>query len=130
MTRRRLKIGRDPNSDIVLDDATASRRHAEARLSANGEIVITDCGSANGIRLLRDGKRSSVSECQLRAGDRFFFGEAMVKAEEITERLRPAPPKPGETEHEEPRPEPKRKVATPSAGSGRRRRDPMTNELI
>ena len=39
--------GRDPRSDIFLDDVTVSRRHAEFRLG-RGELQIVDIGSLNG----------------------------------------------------------------------------------
>ena len=38
--------GRDPRSDIFLDDVTVSRRHAEFR-SARGGLQVVDVGSLN-----------------------------------------------------------------------------------
>jgi pSer/pThr/pTyr-binding forkhead associated (FHA) protein len=40
--------GRDPRSDIFLDDVTVSRRHAEFR-SERGELQVVDIGSLNGV---------------------------------------------------------------------------------
>ena len=40
--------GRDPRSDIFLDDVTVSRRHAEFR-SERGELQLVDNGSLNGV---------------------------------------------------------------------------------
>jgi pSer/pThr/pTyr-binding forkhead associated (FHA) protein len=40
--------GRDPRSDIFLDEVTVSRRHAEFR-SERGELQVVDIGSLNGI---------------------------------------------------------------------------------
>ena len=40
--------GRDPRSDIFLDDMTVSRRHAEFR-SERGELQLVDNGSLNGV---------------------------------------------------------------------------------
>ena len=40
-------IGRDPDSDIYLDDVTVSRRHAEFRRQ-NPEVQIVDLDSLNG----------------------------------------------------------------------------------
>ncbi|MEY4365746.1 MAG: hypothetical protein RLZZ305_1090 [Actinomycetota bacterium] len=40
-------IGRHPESDIVLDDITVSRRHSEVRL-VDGRYVVSDVGSLNG----------------------------------------------------------------------------------
>jgi pSer/pThr/pTyr-binding forkhead associated (FHA) protein len=39
--------GRDPRSDIFLDDVTVSRRHAEFR-SERGELQVVDIDSLNG----------------------------------------------------------------------------------
>ena len=39
--------GRDPRSDIVLDEMTVSRHHAEFRLE-RGELQVVDIGSLNG----------------------------------------------------------------------------------
>ena len=39
--------GRDPRSDIFLDEATVSRRHAEFR-SERGELRVVDIDSLNG----------------------------------------------------------------------------------
>jgi pSer/pThr/pTyr-binding forkhead associated (FHA) protein len=39
--------GRDPRSDIFLDDVTVSRRHTEFR-SERGELHVVDIGSLNG----------------------------------------------------------------------------------
>jgi pSer/pThr/pTyr-binding forkhead associated (FHA) protein len=41
-------VGRDPRSDIFLDDVTVSRRHAEFR-SERGELQLVDNGSLNGV---------------------------------------------------------------------------------
>lgn len=40
--------GRHPDSDILLDDITVSRRHVEFRLDKDGSWVVTDVGSLNG----------------------------------------------------------------------------------
>lgn len=43
----RVVLGRQPDCDVVLDDASVSRRHAEIRL-ANGRHVLLDLSSTNG----------------------------------------------------------------------------------
>ena len=40
--------GRHPDSDILLDDVTVSRRHAEFRLDEDGSWAVADVGSLNG----------------------------------------------------------------------------------
>jgi hypothetical protein len=47
-------LGRHPDSDVLLDDVTVSRRHAEIRRVADG-YEVADVGSLNGTYL--DGER-------------------------------------------------------------------------
>ncbi len=41
------RLGRHPDSEIMLDDITVSRRHADIRRTADG-YVVSDAGSLNG----------------------------------------------------------------------------------
>ena len=43
-----LRIGRDPDSDLVVDDLQVSRRHAEIRSLGDGRYEAIDLGSHNG----------------------------------------------------------------------------------
>ncbi len=45
--RARLSVGRDPDSDIFLNDVTVSRNHA-VLLYGGGEVILEDSGSLNG----------------------------------------------------------------------------------
>ncbi|MGH2909975.1 MAG: FHA domain-containing protein [Solirubrobacteraceae bacterium] len=63
-----LLVGRAPESDIVLDDDTVSRRHAEL-LWRGATWVIHDIGSKNGTVL--NGR--PIERAQLRAGDFISF---------------------------------------------------------
>jgi len=58
----RLVIGRDPECDIVLDDETISRRHAELE-RAGSALAIRDLHSKNG--LFCDGMRCELSPLEL-----------------------------------------------------------------
>ena len=62
--RERLTIGRDPESDIFLNDVTVSRAHAVLDLTPEG-VCIEDAGSLNGTYL--NGVR--VDKAQLSDGD-------------------------------------------------------------
>ncbi|MBX3066737.1 MAG: protein kinase [Anaerolineae bacterium] len=46
-----LSIGRDPRSDVVLNDPHVSRRHLQVERLPDGRLVITDAGSQNGTYL-------------------------------------------------------------------------------
>jgi pSer/pThr/pTyr-binding forkhead associated (FHA) protein len=52
--------GRHPDSDILLDDVTVSRRHIEFRLDDNGNWTVTDVGSLNGTYVNRRPVDSTV----------------------------------------------------------------------
>ncbi|MEU8619516.1 FHA domain-containing protein [Streptomyces sp. NPDC048623] len=45
---RSIRIGRAPDNDLVVDDLTVSRRHAELRAAPDGTYWIQDLGSHNG----------------------------------------------------------------------------------
>ena len=69
-----MRIGRSPAADIVLDDASVSRRHA--LVARRGEAtVILDDRSLNGIRV--NGER--VNEAVLRNGDVIVLGQVNLR---------------------------------------------------
>lgn len=81
-------LGRDPSSDLVLNDAKCSRRHAVLEAGPEG-IAVRDAGSANGIFV--NGKK--VDRAQLGVGDVVRLGETTLKvlAEEVPGTLVMAP---------------------------------------
>ena len=76
------RIGRRATSDIVLDDATVSRRHALV-LERDGAPVIADDRSLNGVFV--NGAR--VREARLSHGDEVRIGDRIMRFLEIA----PAP---------------------------------------
>lgn len=76
--RPELTVGRDPESDIFLNDVTVSRRHAVLRMR-EGDVSIEDAGSLNGTYV----NGLCVDEAPLADGDivqvgtfrMVFFGE-------------------------------------------------------
>jgi pSer/pThr/pTyr-binding forkhead associated (FHA) protein len=74
-----VHIGRSPAAEIVLDDASVSRRHA--LIARRGErTVILDDRSLNGITL--NGTR--VSEAELHDGDTVAIGRVQLRFVERT----------------------------------------------
>ena len=71
LTQKRLVIGREAISDIILEGNTVSRKHAEMFLDPFGRWWVRDLGSRNGIYV---GDRK-VSEWALRPGDQVQIGE-------------------------------------------------------
>ena len=64
-----VRLGRHPEADILLDDVTVSRQHAEIRRTPEG-YVVTDAGSLNGTYL----NRKRVEEALLRNADELQVG--------------------------------------------------------
>jgi pSer/pThr/pTyr-binding forkhead associated (FHA) protein len=63
------RLGRHPEADILLDDVTVSRKHAEVVRRGEG-FVVRDAGSLNGTYL----NRRRVEEAALRPGDELQIG--------------------------------------------------------
>jgi len=64
------KVGRHPDSDIVLDDITVSRRHVEIR-AENGVHLVRDMGSLNGTYV----NQRRVDDGELMQGDELQVGK-------------------------------------------------------
>ncbi len=66
-----LLLGRDKKADLVIDDESASRRHAVIEKGEDG-YYLRDLGSANGTYF--NGLLHST-QARLREGDRFSIGQ-------------------------------------------------------
>ena len=66
-----INIGRQLSNDIIVEDKRVSRYHAQIKYQSNGQFVIFDLGSTNGITI-----NGVVNQRQhtLRNGDRFTIG--------------------------------------------------------
>jgi pSer/pThr/pTyr-binding forkhead associated (FHA) protein len=67
-------LGRSRDSDVVLEDANVSRRHAEVRPSG-GSWIVRDLGSTNGIKV--NGRRITGPQ-SLKRGDAIELGTSRV----------------------------------------------------
>lgn len=65
-----VTAGREPDSDLFLDDVTVSRRHAELRRMADGWLL-RDVGSLNGTYV----NREPVDSATLANGDEVQIGK-------------------------------------------------------
>lgn len=65
------EIGRNPDSDIFLDDITVSRRHAEITRKEGEGFKLNDVGSLNGTYV----NKERVEEAELRSGDEIQIGK-------------------------------------------------------
>jgi HD-GYP domain-containing protein (c-di-GMP phosphodiesterase class II) len=77
---QRLRIGRLPSCDIVLDDASISRQHAEILYSENGWVV-RDLGSTNGTLL--NGTRLGRIAQRLHLGDHLQPGRILLTVTQL-----------------------------------------------
>ena len=64
------RLGRHPDSEIMLDDITVSRRHAEVERTADG-YVVRDAGSLNGTYV----NQERVDETRLENSDELQVGK-------------------------------------------------------
>jgi hypothetical protein len=80
-----LRVGRTPNLEIILEDASVSRRHAEVVLTEEG-WVLRDLGSTNGSRV--NGIRVGRTGRRLQREDLLQFGDVLVRVGELNERAR------------------------------------------
>ena len=77
-----LRVGRLEALEVVLDDGSVSRYHAEVRITDRGWRV-RDLGSTNGTRL--NGVRLGNGQWPLRVRDLLQFGEVAVVVEGISD---------------------------------------------
>lgn len=83
-----LRIGRDPDNDIVLDDSWVSRKHARILARPDG-MFIRDRDSANGVYL----NGSPIgADTALSDGDVIRIGSTMIQYE-MPDRRTPKPPR-------------------------------------
>jgi diguanylate cyclase (GGDEF)-like protein len=77
MLDRAVTIGRDPKTELPLQDEGISRRHCRIAFDKEkGAFFIDDLGSTNGTLL--NGKRLQACK-KLEAGDRIYLGACVVK---------------------------------------------------
>ena len=66
-----VTLGRESGNDIVIQDISASRKHAQLTCTPQGVWVIADLGSTNGTIV----NGVSIATQPLRSGDRIVIGK-------------------------------------------------------
>ena len=75
--KRKLTVGRDPSSDIFLDELSVSRSHARIRPLEGGGVEIVDMNSRNGVEV--NGKKAKAH--RLNPGDKVALGKCLFVVE-------------------------------------------------
>jgi len=75
--KRTLTVGRDPSSDIFLDELSVSRSHARIRPLEGGGVEIVDLNSRNGVEI--NGKKFKAQ--RLNPGDKVALGKCLFVVE-------------------------------------------------
>jgi pSer/pThr/pTyr-binding forkhead associated (FHA) protein len=73
---RPIVIGRDPQSDLVLEDGEASAQHARITPSPDGTATVEDLGSANGTFL---NQNELMGPAHLDPGDELLIGVSIIQ---------------------------------------------------
>lgn len=76
-------VGREPGCDVVLDDASVSRRHAEVVRLPDGRLHVTDRATTNGTFILRGGDWQAVRQTFLGPADQVRFGDCRLAADRL-----------------------------------------------
>jgi len=71
LDRDNVKIGRDPLSDIFLDDITVSRKHCEITRNSNNQFEVCDLKSLNGTYV----NTVTTAQSSLSQGDEIQIGK-------------------------------------------------------
>ena len=86
---KKISIGRDGTCDLVINDRSVSRRHAELQVAADGGLQIVDLESSGGTFLLRDGTDELVLKAKLQRTDSLRLGEYEITVYELMMRAQP-----------------------------------------
>ncbi len=75
--RTLLRIGRETDNDVCLEDMTVHRYHAAIHRTEDAEFVVTDLSSSGGNGVVVNGR--AVAEARLSSGDLIELGNARIK---------------------------------------------------
>lgn len=75
-----VTVGREEPADIILNDASVSRRHAHIRCDERGRILVTDLNSTNGTRI----NGSPVDAEELMVGDQLEIGAVALRLDQLS----------------------------------------------
>ena len=73
-------VGREPGTDVRLDEASVSRLHAEVVRLSGGRLYATDRATTNGTFILDGGDWHAIRQAFLERGGRIRFGDVEMSA--------------------------------------------------
>ena len=73
LTKKRISIGRDKNSNIIINNNTVSKDHAILEFDEDYNCIIKDLNSSNGTYV--NGQKLKTVPLKLRTGDKITFGK-------------------------------------------------------
>lgn len=80
-------IGRSPQADIVLDDATVSRQHAELVMGRDGTWYLIDRNSTGGTCLWSGANWVPIKQTFVRQGDRLKFAAFECSVDDLLRQI-------------------------------------------
>ncbi|MCG8558329.1 MAG: FHA domain-containing protein [Hyphomicrobiales bacterium] len=89
-------IGRDDGNDIVIEELSVSRRHAQLVDLGDGRFRLVDVGSANGSYVQDAGNWREFKEAEIASSERLLLGGFETTAGDLLRRMA-QPAKPGST---------------------------------
>jgi len=82
-------IGRDDTNDIVVEDSSVSRCHAELRVDDH-DLVLVDLESLNGTHIREDGRWIEIARASVKVGEPVLLGEVVITPDVLLSRIDPA----------------------------------------
>ncbi|MEM9683632.1 MAG: FHA domain-containing protein, partial [Pseudomonadota bacterium] len=77
------RVGRDRENDIVIDDATVSRAHAEVRLETTGGALLVDLHSTNGTCVREGNKWIEIDRATVDSDERILIGDVVTTVDAL-----------------------------------------------
>ena len=77
---RTCLVGRDRSCDVMLDDPSVSRLHAEVVRLSDGRLYVTDRGTTNGTLVLAGDDWRPIRQAYLELRGRVRFGDVEMSA--------------------------------------------------
>ena len=82
-TIKTVRIGRKQESDVVLDDPSVSRLHAELTVTSDGQAYLVDCASSGGTFVSREQSWQRLQQDFVQASETVLLGRVEVTVQRL-----------------------------------------------